>query len=431
MAEAGGKGKGRGVSRRIIQYASEAIFFTVCRRLACCRSREAAYDFDMQSCVRQANKSGQPPLWRLGLIVNPIAGMGGPSGQKGTDSASALKRASESGVKPLASARAARALGKLCPMADKFTVIAAAGCMGADLVLDLGFAVTSVGTRRAETGPEDTRAAACMIADHGVDMLMFAGGDGTARDVFDAVPQAPLLGIPTGVKMHSAVFAASPEAAGYVAAGIMRDPQAARWRQAEIMDIDEDLLCVGHLATRLHGYACVPEERQLMQNCKARSSRDDGPALQALANRLVAEMEPSRLYVLGCGETMRYIKRLLGGEGTLLGVDVALGGRLIATDLDEARLLRLTGDAPTSVIVSVTGGQGFIFGRGNQQISARLLARIGRENVTIITGQRKLTDLDPSCLRVDTGDLSVDAMLAGYMRVQTAPGRSMMMRVAA
>jgi predicted polyphosphate/ATP-dependent NAD kinase len=128
---------------------------------------------------------------------------------------------------------------------------------------------------------------------------------------------------------------------------------------------------------------------------------------------------------------MRKIKRQLGGEGTLLGVDVALNGRLIATDVDEARLLRLTGGVPFKVITSVTGGQGFVFGRGNQQISAAVLQRAGRENVMIVTSQSKLVMLDPPCLRVDTGDRQVDAMLAGYMRVHTAPGHTMMMRIAA
>jgi predicted polyphosphate/ATP-dependent NAD kinase len=216
-----------------------------------------------------------------------------------------------------------------------------------------------------------------------------------------------------------------------VAAGVLVGAMPASWRQVEIMDIDEAELRRGYLATRLHGYARAPQDRQLMQNCKSRSSPDDGPALDALANRIVADMDPRRLYVLGCGETMRRIKRRLGGEGTLLGIDVALGGRLIATDLNESRLLRMTESCPASVIVSVTGGQGFVFGRGNQQISANLLARVGRENITIITGQKKLTELDPACLRVDTGDPAVDTMLAGYMRVQTAPGRSMIMRVAA
>ena len=146
-------------------------------------------------------------------------------------------------------------------------------------------------------------------------------------------------------------------------------------------------------------------------------------------------MVPDTLYVLGCGETMRRIKRRLGHDGTLLGVDVALGGRIIAADVSADRLERLTaGNIATGkvrVIVSVTGGQGFVFGRGNQQIAASLLARIGRDGVTIVTGHSKLINLDPACLRVDTGDVSVDAMLAGYVRVETGPGRSMIMRIAA
>ncbi len=315
-------------------------------------------------------------------------------------------------------------------MTKNLEICAAAGVMGADLARNLGFTVESVGSAGVETASEDTRAAAGEMARRDLDLLLFAGGDGTARDILEAAPDLPLLGVPTGVKMHSAVFAASPEAAGLVVAEMLSGSPA-RWRSAEVMDIDEDLLREGHVAVRLFGYARSPDERRLMQNCKSRSDGSDDAALDALANRIVAGMDPATLYVLGCGETMRRIKRRLGGEGTLLGVDVALDGRLIATDVDEARLLRLTADAPTEVIVSVTGGQGFVFGRGNQQIGARLLERVGRERVTIVTGQRKLTDLDPPCLRVDTGDPAVDAMLAGYVRVHTAPGRSMMMRIAA
>jgi predicted polyphosphate/ATP-dependent NAD kinase len=368
---------------------------------------------------------------RLGLIVNPIAGMGGPSGLKGTDDISAVARARQLGVKPLAAERAERALGELRGLPRRMTILAAAGDMGADLARALGFTVEEVGKARAETTAEDTRFAAAAMAEAGVSLLMFAGGDGTARNVFDAAPTTPLLGIPTGVKMHSAVFAASPRAAGEVAAQFLSSMGSVAVRPVEVMDVDEEALAAGRVSARLHGYASAPAQRHLMQNCKARGDSSDDAALDALANRIVAGMDPTVVYVLGCGETMRRIKRRLGGEGTLLGVDVALGGRLIALDVDEARLLRLTEKAPTRVIVSVTGGQGFVFGRGNQQIGARLLRRIGREGVTIVTGQRKLTGLDPPCLRVDTGDASVDAMLSGYIRVETGPGRSMMMRIAA
>jgi predicted polyphosphate/ATP-dependent NAD kinase len=388
----------------------------------------------MRLLVRHANiREGSR---RLGLIVNPIAGMGGPAGQKGTDEASALARARALGVRPLAAERAGRALAKLLPLAGELSVLAAAGSMGADLSRELGFTTTTVGPEAQAamiegTRAEDTREAAAAMAGAGLDLLLFAGGDGTARDILSVAPDLPVLGVPTGVKMHSAVFAASPDAAGHVAAGVLREPSAARWRQAEVMDIDEDLLRAGHVAARLFGYARSPDDRRRMQNCKSRGDASDDAALDALAARLSAAMDPATVYVLGCGETMRRIKRRLGGEGTLLGVDLALGGRLIATDVDEARLLRLTEGAPTRVIVSVTGGQGFVFGRGNQQISARLLARIGRDAVTIVTSQRKLTGLDPSCLRVDTGDPAVDAIFSGYMRVETAPGRSMIMQVAA
>jgi predicted polyphosphate/ATP-dependent NAD kinase len=385
----------------------------------------------MRSLVRHANILAPSRRARLGLIVNPIAGMGGPSGQKGTDGADAVARARALGVRPLAADRARRALSRLAAMSDHVSIVAASGPMGADVARGLGFEVRELGGSAAETCAADTREAARRMAGEELDLVVFAGGDGTARDIVDAAPAVRLLGIPTGVKMHSSVFAASPEAAGQVAAAVLAAPGAARWRSAEIMDIDEAALRLGHVAARLHGYAQSPEERRLMQNCKARTGGDDGEALEALADRIVREMEPGRAYVLGCGETMRRVKRRLGGDGTLLGVDLAFGGRLIATDVDEARLLRLTEGVPAAVIVSVTGGQGFIFGRGNQQIGARLLSRIGRGDVTVVTSQRKLTDLDPSCLRVDTGDPSVDAMLAGYMRVRTAPGRSMMMRVAA
>ncbi len=392
----------------------------------------------MRSKVRLANISHEASRRRrIGLIVNPIAGMGGPLGLKGTDGAETLRRALAMGAVPRAPERAARALDWLAPLADRVDILAGAGAMGADLAASLGFRVEAVGEGGGKgAGPTTgahSRAAAAAMQARGVDLLLFAGGDGTARDVFDGAPDTPLLGIPTGVKMHSAVFAASPAAAGRVAALAVGDAAPAmRWRQGEVMDLDEDELRAGRVAARLHGYARIPLERTLMQNCKAGGGRvDEDVALAGLADRIVHAMERGTVHVLGCGQTMRLIKRRLGGEGTLLGVDVALDGRLIATDVDEERLLRLIEGVPARVIVGVTGGQGFVFGRGNQQIGPGVLSRVGRDGVTVVTSEAKLTALDPACLRVDTGDPGVDAMLSGYLRVHTAPGRSIMMRVAA
>ena len=380
------------------------------------------------------NPTRSPARRRIGLIVNPVAGLGGPAGLKGTDGGpDVVRRALDLGAVPRAAERAGLALAHLRPLAQRIDLTAAAGSMGADLAKAGGFVVETVGGSREPTTGRHSREAAAAMQARGVDLILFAGGDGTARDILDGAPDTPLLGIPTGVKMHSAVFATSPDAAGRMAAMVVADTERRlRWRDGEVMDLDEAAIREGRVAAMLHGVAKVPVERSLMQNGKAGSGRvDDDVALAGLADRIVAGMAPGTVYVLGCGQTMRLIKRRLGGEGTLLGVDVALDGRLIATDVDAARLMRLIAQAPAHVIVGVTGGQGFVFGRGNQQIAAPALARVGRDGVTIVTSEAKLTALDPACLHVDTGDPAVDAMLSGYMRVHTAPGRSMMMRVAA
>jgi predicted polyphosphate/ATP-dependent NAD kinase len=306
--------------------------------------------------------------------------------------------------------------------------------LGQEAAALAGSPARAVGTEPgADTGPEDTRRAARALRAQGVDLILFAGGDGTARDVLDAVGTGvPVLGVPAGVKMHSAVFGQTPQAAGDTAARFLaQGAAAALLREAEVLDIDEDGLRAGWVAPRLYGVALVPHARGLMQPAKAGARADDEAALDALAARLAREWPRGRLIVFGCGTTTRRLKRALGFDGTLLGIDVALDGRLIAADVDEARLLRLLGDRPATVVVSATGGQGFLFGRGNQQISAEVIRRVGRPNIMVVTGAAKLMALDPPVLRVDTGAAEVDAMLAGYIPVHTAPGQRMMMRIAA
>jgi predicted polyphosphate/ATP-dependent NAD kinase len=252
-----------------------------------------------------------------------------------------------------------------------------------------------------------------------------------ASDVMAGASDVALLGIPSGVKMHSAVFGVSPEAAGAIASRFLRDPDAMIWQDADVMDLDETLLQQGVVAARLFGIARAPVEHNAMQRGKAPAKPADDAALEALADEFVGEMEDGRLYVLGCGATILKVKRRLGADGTLLGVDVAMNGRLIAMDVDAARLSRITDQTPTSILVGVTGGQGFLFGRGNQQISPALLKRVGKDDLTVMCGARKLADLDPPVLRVDTGDASVDRKLSGYIRVRTAPRQTVIMKVSA
>lgn len=378
---------------------------------------------DLSSAARHAP--------RIGLIVNPVAGLGGAVGLKGSDGAARQALARARGAAPAAAARTARALAAMVRAGMRAELLVAPGAMGAGPAAAAGIAARGIGRIGAATTGADTTRIAAEMAAAGAALILFAGGDGTARDVAAGAGDAAILGIPCGVKMHSAVFAVSPEAAGEIAARCAADPRATPWQDADVMDIDEDLLAQGKVAVRLHAVARAPAAHGAMQRAKAPSRPPDDAALEALADEVVREMPAGQLQVLGCGATLRKVKRRLGGEGTLLGVDVALDGRLVALDADAGTLERLAARAPTRIVLGVTGGQGFLLGRGNQQISAALLRRVGRENLVVLCGARKLLELDPPVLRVDTGDPALDRALAGYIRVRTAPGQSMMMRVVA
>lgn len=364
---------------------------------------------------------------RVGLIVNPIAGMGGRVGLKGTDGAEVLERALQLGATPVAADRTDRALARLERYRGQLQLVAAACDMGADLAKAHAFE-TEVLPRAEHPGAssaDDTRAAAGELARRGVDLILFAGGDGTTRDIHRMVgDRLPILGIPTGVKMHSAVFATSPENAGDVAASFLSDGTRARLREAEVVDLDG-------LATRLYGAACVPDDRIRMQGVKARSTPSDEDALKALCARIADAMDPRRVYVLGPGTTTRRVMRHLGLPKTLLGVDAVRGGRLVGSDLGERELLEVLDGQAATLLVGVVGGQGALFGRGNQQLSPAVLRRIGPENVEVIAGLHKLLALDPPWLRVDTGDPELDEALGGYRRVHVAPNRDLVFKVTA
>ena len=372
-----------------------------------------------------------PRVRRLGLIVNPIAGMGGRVGLKGTDGQEALRAARERGATPSAHLRAGRALARLATGRTDVTVLAAGGEMGAELGREYGWDAQAVTRPSIPSGPEDTSAAAAEMLRLGVDLLMFAGGDGTARDIHDAVGAGiPVLGIPSGVKMHSGVFATSPEAAAEVALRYLRRPAASAWlRDAEVADVDEAALADDRISTRLYGRMRTPDERSRMLGSKTVTGGANRAELAALCRQVAAELEPGRLYILGPGTTTALVLDALDLHGTLLGVDAVRHGELVGRDLGEAALLALLEDGPATVIAGVVGGQGCLFGRGNQQISAEVLRRVGLPNLVVIASVHKLHSLSPAVLRVDTGDESVDRELAGYVRVRVAPRKDVVMKV--
>jgi len=362
----------------------------------------------------------------LGLIVNPIAGIGGRLALKGSDDRAAVDRALRDGAQPVAPARARRALDVLRVQAPGSEVLAAAGGMGAELAAELGFAVTELDHRPATpTTAVDTRAVARELLGRDVDLLLFAGGDGTARDVASAVrTELPVLGVPSGVKMRSAVFGTTPEAAGEAAARYLASPDAYPLVEREVLDAADGV------ESELFAVARSPHVGARLQAGKATARPADEAALTALCEEIAREMAPGRLYLVGPGTTTGRILAALGVEGTALGVDAVLDGELLASDLDENELLGLLDAHPEAALVlGVIGGQGFLLGRGNQQVSARVLRRIDTESLVIVAGADKVSALDPPVLHVDLGDGEHESLLEGYRRVRVAPGRSMVLRI--
>ncbi len=371
--------------------------------------------------------------FRLGLIVNPLAGMGGRVGLKGTDG-----RADEAlklGAKPSSGERAQRALKRLAVSHPSLTIVAAHGAMGQDAANETGFLAELIGASPGNvTTAADTVAAAREMRARDVDLILFSGGDGTARDVFEAVgDDVPMLGIPAGVKMQSGVFATSPEIAGEIVAALaaMPDRTKATCRASEVMDIDEDLLRQGAISPRLYGYARVPYFPLRLQNAKARQHALDEAAVSAAARQLATAMDRDCLYAVGAGRTAKRIIEALGEKGTLLGTDLVADGKVIARDANENTILERAGERPLKIIIGVVGGQGYVLGRGNQELSPDVIRKAGRNNITIIASQEKLMALPDKRLLVETGDGELDRELAGYWRVVVGPTDEMVMKMVA
>jgi predicted polyphosphate/ATP-dependent NAD kinase len=356
---------------------------------------------------------------KLGLIVNPVAGIGGRVGLKGSDGAEIQEKALALGAVPQSLNRAIQALERIKPV-DGLEIITYPGEMGEDAARACGFAPAVIGSiKPGQTTPQDTRNAAREMLRLDVSLLLFAGGDGTARDIYSAVGDGiPVLGIPAGVKIHSAVFATNPRSAGDLA-GLYLRGRVSRLRAAEVMDIDEEAFRQGIVAAKLYGYLRIPFRGSLVQSVKSASGPGEEASLQAIAYDVVDGMADDCLYIIGPGTTTRAITSQLGLDKTLLGVDVVFKGELVATDVNESQLLKLLEGRRAKIIVTPIGGQGYIFGRGNQQISPRVIGKVGKDNIVVVSTAAKINSLRGRPLLVDTGDWAVDGMLSGYIRVIT------------
>jgi predicted polyphosphate/ATP-dependent NAD kinase len=338
---------------------------------------------------------------RIGFLINPVAGMGGSVGLKGTDGNA--DEARRRGALPRAQDRAAITLRLLSAIPD-LLFVTCSGVMGESALRACGETRYRVAHQKSGTSTaEDTKKAVSAFLQEGVDLILFCGGDGTARDVFEVSQwTVPILGIPAGVKMYSAVFALDPVAAAAIVSG----PYGVQ--DAEVMDVDEEAYRAGVLDTHLFGIARVPARAHMTQVAKqVFEEADEDRAKEEIARFIEEVMLPGVLYIIGAGTTTEAIARRLGFKKTLLGVDAVRDGNLVASDADEKTLLDLVRTYPeTRIIISPIGAQGFILGRGNQQISASVVRNVGLGNLIVAATPHKLRETP--VLYMDSGDQALD-----------------------
>jgi predicted polyphosphate/ATP-dependent NAD kinase len=357
---------------------------------------------------------------KIGFLINPIAGMGGAVGLKGTDGK--LEEALTRCAVPNAKKRAEITLKALENNQD-LLFLTPSGEMGENALKEIipgRFQVVSqVGE---DSTAQDTKIAAQRFFKDGVDLILFCGGDGTARDIFDSVGRnVPILGIPAGVKMYSGVFAINPA----IAAQIVKKFQGQSLRDSEVMDVDEEAYRAGELKTRLYGIARVPSLTGKTQVSKhVYEDSDEGRVKKEIARFINEILIPDVLYILGAGTTTEAIAREIGLNKTLLGVDAIKNREMVAMDLDEKSLWALIGNGQEAkILLSPIGAQGFILGRGNQQISSRIVKKVGIRNIVVVATPHKLRETP--VLYVDTGEAALDAefgdtvlVVSGYRMAQ-------------
>lgn len=365
------------------------------------------------------SKLGRP--FKLGLIVNPYAGIGGALALKGSDGAEIRQKALESGARQQAMAKCHIALTQCIDLKDELIVYTASGDMGENIAKDLGFEVKLLHHSSEQTEADDTQELATKLLAEKVDLILFAGGDGTARNVCSSINLAiPVLGIPAGCKIHSGVYAITPKAAGLVLHKVIKG-ELVSLHEAEVRDIDEALFREGKVMSKHFGEMKVPSELSYIQAVKMGGKESDELLLDDISDYVIEIMQdhPDTLFVMGSGSTVDAIMQRAGLPNTLLGVDLVKDMQLIASDLNAIDLLNLTNNKATKLVATIIGGQGHILGRGNQQLSPAFIKQITKQNILLVATKAKLQQLSDKGLISDSGDSQVDAEMAGPITVIT------------
>ena len=372
---------------------------------------------------------------KIGFVINPLAGIGGSVALKGSDGNDIVELALTRGARPQAAARATLAMQEIKRInTDDETVLfyTAGDDMGENVLRSLNFSCEVVYQNQGQSTAEDTKSVIRLFVENNVDLIVFVGGDGTARDVLDVlsacsteqgIVSTPVVGIPAGVKIHSAVYAVTP-----LSAGEMLDQIIAGYpmslHEAQVMDLDEEAFRKGIVNAKCYGYLSVPVDDTRMQLIKQGGMAQQEISLQEIAEDVIEAMEPDVYYLIGSGSTTAEVMKQLALPNTLLGIDIVLNKVLVASDVDEQTILKIINDQPVKLIVTVIGGQGHVFGRGNQQLSENVIRYVisqtgNQSNIVIIATSEKLQSLDKRPMIADTGNNDLDKQLAGLYSVVT------------
>ena len=361
-------------------------------------------------------------MFKLGLIINPYAGIGGALALKGSDGKEIREKALASGAQKKANQKTQLALNELEDLKDSIEIYCAAGEMGQQIAQEMGFNHQIVYQPACEqTEPEDTIAVAKVLLDKQVDFILFAGGDGTARNICDVVEDVvPVLGVPAGCKIHSGVYAVTPTSAGRVVR-MLATGEMVSVATAEVKDIDEQAFRNGRVLAKHYGEMQVPTELRYVQAVKMGGKESEELVLADIAAHVIEDMEdnPDTLFVMGSGSTVAEVMAELGLENTLLGVDLVKDQQLIASDLTASALNEALAGNSARLVITLIGGQGHVFGRGNQQLSPEVIKQVGRQNITVVATKQKLKALQGRPLIVDTSDRELDKALSGTIPVLT------------
>lgn len=354
---------------------------------------------------------------KIGVVINPIAGMGGSVGLKGTDGFEILEEAVKRGAIRHSEERTIDALKIL--KTSSTVIFSCEGNMGGDILTRLGIGYNSVKEAADITTERDTIETVERFLKEKVDLIVFAGGDGTARNVCEVVAdKIPVIGVPTGVKIHSPVFCITPFAAADLLKQFTKG-KINQFKEAEVIDLNEEDYRKEKINTKLFGYMKIPYDSKLVQCKKTGSSSNEKRSQIAIAEFVIEDMKKDEIYLIGAGSTTKAITDRLNIKGSLLGIDAVKNKKIIGKDLQENEIINLIDNEIVNLVITPIGGQGFIFGRGNQQLSGKILNQINKKKILIVSAKEKLNSLMGKNLLIDTGNEVINKYLRGYYKVLT------------